>query len=419
VIRPRLGLVFQLFFRSSRVQRKRAILTIAAIAWGSVSLLLLLSFGEGLRRQMLIARAGMGENLAVFWMGETSLTYRGLPIGRSIRPKIEDIDLIRERAPSVRTVIGEITNWRVGLTNGRKTVNSRVTGTYVAYGDLRNHIAQAGGRFLDVLDETQKRRVVFLGDELAHDLYGDANPVGASLKLDGTPYTVIGVLKKKLQMGMYGGPDAGHAVIPITTYKAQYGQDRLENIVIQPQRADLMPQAIQEVKNVLGAKYGFDPKDERVFGIWDTVKSSANLSNILIGIQVFLGVIGALTLLIGGVGVANIMYAVVKERTREIGVKMALGARPGWITGPLILEGLSYTLVGGVLGLIIAVVLITLLGLIPTEGNKALEFLGKPTLSMPIGLLSAAVLGLIGLLAGYFPARRAASVDPAQTLRYE
>ncbi|HXH27852.1 MAG TPA: ABC transporter permease, partial [Candidatus Polarisedimenticolia bacterium] len=405
--------------RSSRVQRKRAVLTIAAIAWGSVSLLLLLAFGEGLRQQMLIARAGMGVNLAVIWAGETSLPYRGLPVGRSIRPKIEDIELIRERAPSVRTVIGELTNWRVSFTNGRKTVNSRVTGTQVAYGDLRNHIAQAGGRFLDVLDETQKRRVVFLGDELAHDLYGDADPVGTSLKLDGTPYTVIGVMQKKLQMGMYGGPDASHAVIPITTYKALYGDDHLDNIVLQPKRADLMPQALREVKEILGAKYGFDPQDERVFGIWDTVKTSANLANILIGIQVFLGVIGGLTLLIGGVGVANIMYAVVKERTREIGVKMALGARPGWITGPLILEGLSYTLVGGVLGLIIAVTLITLLGLIPTEGNKALEFLGKPTLSVPIGLLSALVLGLIGLLAGYFPARRAASVDPAQTLRYE
>jgi putative ABC transport system permease protein len=133
----------------------------------------------------------------------------------------------------------------------------------------------------------------------------------------------------------------------------------------------------------------------------------------------FLGIIGGLTLLIGGVGVANIMYATVKERTREIGVKMALGARPGWVTGPLVLEGLLYTITGGLVGMTIAVVLIILLGMLPVEGNKALEFLGKPTLSPGVGIASAAILGCIGLLAAYFPARRAAAVDPAVTLRYE
>ena len=127
----------------------------------------------------------------------------------------------------------------------------------------------------------------------------------------------------------------------------------------------------------------------------------------------------ALTLIIGGVGVANIMYAVVKERTREIGVKMALGARRGWVTIPIVLEGMMYTILGGASGLIMAVALIMLLGLLPTEGNEALELLGKPTLSLSIGIASAAILGFIGLIAGYFPARRASSINPAETLRYE
>lgn len=417
--RPRIGLVLTLFLRSSRVQRKRAILTIAAIAWGSVSLLLLLAFGEGLKRQMTVAKAGMGEDLAVFWPGETSLIWRGLPAGRPVRPRIDDIALLEERSTLLRNVIGEVTNYRVGYTYGRRTVNARLTGTHVPYGEIRNHIAQPGGRFLDSQDETGKRRVIFLGDELATDLFGKEPPVGRSILVNGLPYTVIGVMVKKLQMGMYGGPDGGHGVVPISTYKTQFGDDRLQNIVIKPRDPARMALAIFEVKQILGGKYGFDPKDERVFGVWDTVKSSAMMVNILLGIQIFLGVIGGLTLMIGGVGVANIMYAVVKERTREIGVKMALGARPSWITGPLILEGLAYTLVGGLLGMIISVVLITLLGLIPTEGNKALQFLGTPTLSLPIGVATAAILGLIGVLAGYFPARRAASVDPAETLRYE
>jgi putative ABC transport system permease protein len=143
------------------------------------------------------------------------------------------------------------------------------------------------------------------------------------------------------------------------------------------------------------------------------------MDKIMVGIELFLGIIGALTLLIGGIGVANIMYAVVKEKTREIGIQMALGARRSWITGPFILQGLIYTLLGGVWGVLIAVLLVILIGLIPTEGNDAMAFLGKPTLSPAIAVATASILGLIGLLAGYFPARRASSIDPAETLRYE
>jgi putative ABC transport system permease protein len=180
-----------------------------------------------------------------------------------------------------------------------------------------------------------------------------------------------------------------------------------------------MKLALAEVRKVFAGKYKFDPDDTRVIQDWDTVAGAKVMTNILLGIQMFLGIIGGLTLMIGGVGVANIMYATVKERTREIGVKMALGARPSWITGPLILEGLAYTVVGGLFGLVIATSLIIAMGFIPTDGNQALQFLGKPTLSPAVGLASAGVLGVIGLLSAYFPARRAAAVDPAQTLRYE
>jgi len=181
----------------------------------------------------------------------------------------------------------------------------------------------------------------------------------------------------------------------------------------------MMKTALEEMRKVFAAKYGFDPEDERAIRNWDTVAGQKVMRNILLGIQGFLGIIGGLTLMIGGVGVANIMYATVKERTREIGVKMALGARPAWITGPLVLEGFAYTVLGGLLGLLFSMAIIIGLGFIPTEGNEALEFLGKPTLSPAVGAIAAGILGVIGLLAAYFPARRAASIDPAQTLRYE
>ncbi len=215
------------------------------------------------------------------------------------------------------------------------------------------------------------------------------------------------------------GPDENGAVIPITTFSAQFGRQRLTNIVFKARTAEECRLPANNSTCALAAKYRFDPTDEQVTGLWDTVEGAKIMGNIMIGLQAFLGIIGALTLLIGGIGVANIMYAVVKEKTREIGVQMAVGARRGWVTGPFVLQGLAYTMVGGAMGLVIALIMIILLGLVPVEGNQALEFLGKPTLSWQIAVATAAILGGIGILAGYFPARRAATVDPAETLRYE
>lgn len=415
----RLKLIFQLFVRASQLQKKRAILTVAAIAWGTVAILLLLSFGEGLKNQMMRGRKGMGENLSIIWPGETSKPWKGLPAGRPIRPIADDVDYLRERLPDLEAVLGECHNWGVIMTNGRTTITGHLIGTNWIYGDIRNHVPQPGGRFFNPLDEAEKRRVIFLGDELAKKLYGKEDPVGKTLLVDSAPYLVIGVMKPKLQMGNYAGMENDHAVIPITTYVAQYSRQRLNNLVIKTHRPEDMAQGLKEFKEALAAKYRFDPEDDKVFGIWDTVKSSKIMGNVMIGLQLFLGIIGALTLLIGGIGVANIMFAVVKEKTREIGIQMAMGARSSWITGPFILQGALYTLLGGVFGIIISVFIVTLLSFLPTEGNRALEFLGKPTLSWQIGAATALILGLIGVLAGYFPARRAASIDPAETLRYE
>lgn len=418
-MRRTLTIVLQLFLRSSRIQRKRAVLTIASIAWGTVALVLLLAFGQGLRDQIGRNSAGMGQNIGVIFPGETTRPYQGLPPGRPIRMVVDDVQLLRDRVPGIDKVVGEMRAWGTSLTYGRKTVNGRVTGTTPEFGDLRNHIARRGGRFLNEIDEEQRRRVVFLGDELARDIYGAEEPVGKMLLLNKTPYLVVGVMIKKIQMGTYGGPDTSGAVIPLSTFGAQFSRERLTNMVVRPQDPEAMKPLLTKVREVLGAKYGFDPKDEPALGIWDTIESGKIMRNILLGIQIFLGIIGGLTLMIGGVGVANIMYATIKERTREIGVKMALGARASWVTLPLVLEGVSYTVFGGLLGLIGATLLIALIGALPTEGNEALEFLGKPVLSPAVGVVSALILGAIGLLAAYFPARRAASIDPAQTLRYE
>jgi putative ABC transport system permease protein len=332
---------------------------------------------------------------------------------------MEDISYLRGRMTAASDVIGEITSWQTTLTWGTTTVSNRVTGANWQYGEMRHHFAQAGGRFINARDEAEKRRVVFLGDQVAKDIFGDVDPVGQTLLVADTPYTVIGVMQPKLQMGTYKGPDDGNATIPITTFASQFGRQRLNNIVFQVDHPDQMPIARQQFNEALAAKYRFDPDDEAVTNLWDTAEGARITNNVMFGLQIFFGIIGALTLLIGGIGVANIMYAVVKEKTREIGIQMAVGARRGWITWPFVLQGVAYTMLGGVFGLVIALVFVTLLAMIPVEGNDALEFLGKPTLSWQIAAATALILGSVGVAAGYFPARKAATVDPAETLRCE
>lgn len=412
--------IFSLFATASQLQKKRAFLTIASIAWGTVAILLLLAFGEGLKLQLDKNRRAMGENIAVLWPGETSKPARGLPPGRPIRPRIDDLEFIRGRMPELKSVIGELTSWRTAITFERKTINARVIGTSWEYGEARKHYPVAGGRWLTPEDEKQRRRVAFLGDEVATDLFGkDLDPVGKTILINSAPYTVIGVMQHKTQMGAYGGPDATHICIPITTARAQFGRDRLSNLLLETHQPDEMKPALKKFNEIMGGKMGYDPTDERAFGTWDTVESAKINRMITGGIQMFLGIVGALTLLIGGVGVANIMFAVIKERTREIGVKMALGAKARWIVWPFVLEALVYTFIGGALGMTIAILLTAAATFLPVESNEVMSFLGRPTLSPLIGIATSAILGTIGLLAGYFPARRAARIDPASTLRYE
>jgi putative ABC transport system permease protein len=414
-----LRIIGTLFASSAQLQKKRAFLTIAAIAWGTVAILMLLAFGEGLKRQMDKNRRSTGENLAVLWPGETTKSWQGMPPGRPIRPRIDDVDLLRQQMPEVKSIHGEVVSWRTALQYGRKTVNGRVLGAHRSYGESRVHYPVAGGRWINAQDEEQRRRVVFLGDELAKDIFGDDNPVGKTLLINNSPYSVIGVMQKKTQMGVYGGPDKDHAVIPYTTFRAQFGRDRLNVLVVETRRPEDMAPALRRINEILGKKYGYDPTDDRAFGTWDMVKTSKQFMMMMTGIQIFLGIVGALTLIIGGVGVANIMYAVVKERTREIGVKMALGAKSRWIIWPFVLEGLVYTFIGGAAGIMIATLIVAGCTFLPVESNKVMAFLGRPTLSPQIGIATSMILGIIGLLAGYFPARRASRVDPAATLRYE
>jgi putative ABC transport system permease protein len=413
-------LIVRLFHSAARIQRKRMVLTVTAIAWGTIAIILLLSFGEGLKRSMDQGRRGLGDGLVILWMGETEKAYAGLPAGRPIRLVPDDVELALKSVPEIASAAGEMHNWNVQLVNGRKALNKRVVGVHPAYGELRTSYAQRGGRYIDELDQRLKRRVVFLGNELAKNLFGTEDVVGKTLLVADMPFTVIGVLQKKRQMGMYGGPDSDRATIPLSTFEAMFGRRYLSNFIYQPVSTEIAPVAKRRLMEVLGGKYRFDPTDTRALYFWDTIENTKVFNNMMIGIEIFLGVIGGLTLIIGGVGVANIMFAAVTHRTREIGVQMALGARRIYITGALVLESLALTFLGGVFGIGVGVAIVQALAALQAQAkSEAMEFLGQPTISLPIAITTVMLLGLIGLLAGYFPARRAVSVEPAVALRYE
>jgi putative ABC transport system permease protein len=286
------------------------------------------------------------------------------------------------------------------------------------FGELRNIHPQPGGRFLNRRDVEEKRRVVFLGEGLADDLFGTQDVVGKTVQINQSTFLVVGVAQKKIQMGMYNGPDKNQACIPAPTFKATYTDARIQNLVYRPLSLELADVAKAQVYRVMGAKYHFDPEDARSLGIWDTREMQRINDNVGLGIQIFLGIIGGLTLFVGGMGVANIMFAVVKERTREIGVKMALGAKERQVMLPFMLEALLMTVLGGVFGTILSLGLIALIAALPLKG-EAFEFMGRPTFSPAIAAATALVLGAIGSLAGFFPARHASSVNPAVSLRYE
>ena len=410
-------LVWRLFLVDAARNRKRIGLTVMAIGWGTLSIVLLLSFGEGMKRSFHRTSRGMGEGIGVLWPGATTRAYAGLPSGRPIMFTDEDAELLAARIPEITAISREYSK-RVPVARGTKTVNARVRGVDPSFGEMRNIIPAAGGRFLNDMDSTLKRRVVVLGDELATDLFAKDDPIGKTVTINQSTFLVVGVMQAKVMMGMYSGPDKGQASIPAPTFKAMFTDAKLGNMVYKPASEQMADQAKAQIYRVLARKYRFDPDDTRALGIWDTRENQRITGNIALGIQMFLGIIGGLTLFVGGMGVANIMYAVVKERTREIGVKMALGAKVRQVMSPFVLEALTMTILGGTLGTVVGVVLMQIIAALPLKGD-AFEFLGRPTFSPAIAAATSLILGTVGMLAGYFPARRAARVNPAESLRYE
>ncbi len=406
------------FWRDLAVQRTRALLTLFAVFWGALTVVLLLAFGEGLKDAVVEGTLGAGQQMFIVYGGETTLTYEGLAAGRNIRLQEEDQGLIRQSIPQVDLTSVSYGRWGTVLKSDALTTTTMMEGVDPGFSEMRTMYPASGGRFINEKDVAERRRVVFLGDSIAQHLFPGTSAVGHTVQLDGVPFTVVGTMESKLQTSMNNGPDADRAIIPASVFRTIYGPTSVNSILVRPRdehQAELVKRRLYEV---LGSAHSFDPDDQRALSMWDFIEDAKMTRRIGLGIEIFLGVVGALTLIVAGVGVGNIMYVVVKERTREIGVKRALGATRRSILAQFLFESLLICATGGGAGLLLSAAIVVGVASLP-DTNQAMVFVGNPELSWPIALVTVGIIVSIGLFAGMFPARKAASVDPVEALRYE
>jgi putative ABC transport system permease protein len=394
-----------------RHQKLRTALTLFGITWGTVSVALLVAFGEGLQKHVVKSQHGLGENIVIAFPSRTSLPWNGIGKGRRIRVTLEDIEVLRREVPEAEFA-GEFERNSSAIRRERVRLTPEISANNPIFAVLRNIVPAAGGRYVNDVDLDRRRRVVFLGDKLKQDLFGDDEAVGKTLMIDNVPFVVVGVMAKKLQDSSYSGRDQDKAFIPDTTFKGLFSERYVEQFIFQAKDPKTTPEVSRRVYEVLARRHNFDPTDKEAIGMWDTTEGEKFFKIFFGTFRAFLGIIGSFTLIVGGIGVSNIMYVIVEERTREIGVKLAVGAKPRTIQAQFLVETLLLTGVGGLLGFAVTLGILWVFPLLNLS-----DFVGTPEASPVVILVTAVLLGAIGLVAGYFPARRASLLDPVTALK--
>ncbi|MGZ4788119.1 MAG: ABC transporter permease [Terriglobales bacterium] len=401
--------------------RVRSILTMLGIAWGVVSVVLLLAFGEGLGGAILTATGNMGNAVLVMWPGQTSMQAGGQRAGRKVRYEYEDIQAIRDEVPIIRRVSAESVD-NFGFKTGTRVVSIQTRGIEAGYNNMRKLII-GEGRFIEDGEFASRKPVVVLGNAAAHRIFQGAPAVGQTVLVAGRTFEVVGVMIKKIQDSMYEGPDDEQAFVPYDVFNELKGEKYPQMIVFQPIDATLHLQALAAARTVVARRHHFDPTDEKATPTWDTVDSGQMIRAFAIGLEAILGIIGALTLGVGGVGVMNIMLVSVTERTREIGLRKAIGARPRHILVQFLLEALVITAIGGAAGVIGSWLLTVVIPPMPlySEFYKTTNHQGDIFLnaSMNVMLISTFILGLVGITSGFWPALKASRLQPIEALRTE
>jgi len=397
----------------------RTFLTMFGIAWGIVSIVLMVAAGEGLRKGQEEQNRTLGKDILIVFHGRTSLQAGGTRAGRLVHWEDPDVPAVQAEAPDCQYALPELEQNDVQTHSNYNNAAFQITGSYPPFGYIRS-IDIGLGRFYDWADQRDGRRVAVLGNDAAKQLFPGRNPIGENLYLNAFPFVVIGVMQKKKQDSDYDGWDANKVFIPFSAMRRDFPDKppgtpiTFDQLLVTPKSLEQHEACKREVRVALGKMHNFDPNDKEACPIWDTVQEAQAFRKMTDGMKYFLGAVGVVTLLLGGLGVMNVMMVAVRERTREIGVRKALGAPAHTILRQFFIEALVIACLSGAIGLGVAYGICSLVNLLPMP-----DYFAGLLPTWRSGLTATGLLGMIGVVSALYPARQAASVDPIEALRFE
>jgi putative ABC transport system permease protein len=432
--------LFRQTWSNLAANKLRSFLTMFGIMWGVICIVLLSAVGEGFQRGNQHVLEELGKNIVIIRNGRTSMQAGGARAGRIVRLTIDDVYRLQEKSKVLQDVSPELMRGGVQAKSPYNASTLQLSGVWPVYQEIRTIDVDRGRRLSDA-DCRESRRVVVIGFEASRQLYADRDPVGTMLALNGVPYTVIGRVRKKDQDSNYTGADNERLFLPYEAARRDFPMlgtantaDSLSAIIAAPSaemnaqiRAWLEREGIagflgvvgqgpveQDVRAVLAPSHGFDPRDPEALMMWNTAIEAVLFAKMIGAMHAFFVTVSLITLALGGIGVMNIMLVAVRERTREIGVRKAVGATSGDILRQFFSEGLALTLFSGLAGYAFGLGLCALVNLAPMPERFAGLVTTWQTTAVAIGVLT-----LVGVIASTYPARRAAALPPIEALRYE
>ena len=400
----------------------RTLLTAFGVFWGILILIILLSAGKGLENGIKADFGDIATNTMFMWTRSTTKAHMGLPIGRRFRFKVEDVKSIRDNIPNLRFISPR--NQLGGFGNDNNVVRGLNTGAYNVYGDYPEIINQdpmsiTDGRFINQNDIQEKRKIAIIGAGVRNELYDKGEAVmGSYIKIQGVNFMVVGTYKKKSSDG--DGEEAQKEIyVPFTSFSQAFnmGND-VGWMAITAHDGTSISSIKEDIVNLMKTKHKIHPEDTRAVGYFDLYEQYNRVESLFGAMSFIAYFVGILVLLSGIIGVSNIMLIVVKERTKEIGIRRALGEDPWSIKKQILLESIFLTIISGMAGIIIGALFIYGVNAL-LDANGPVDMFLNPSVSLGVVTIALFILILSGLLAGFIPAQSAIKVKPIDALRTE